>query len=48
MVLWKQFSIFTLADLFFAVLQQNKVKDLFSSQSPRLNQKPNYVPKNFS
>ena len=31
-VFWKQFSVFILDDLFFAVLRQNKVKGLPSSQ----------------
>ena len=45
MVFWKHFSVFTLDELFFAVLRQNKVKAVPSSQSPRLNQKSNYVMK---
>ena len=45
MVFWKQFSMFTLDDLFFAILRQNKEKGLPSSQSPRLNQKSKYAMK---
>ena len=37
--------MFTLDDLFFAVLRQNKEKGLPSSESPRLNQKSNYTMK---